>query len=136
MEKGTLIAVIAAVCVFSLSFALTEKEKPTAKNGKALFSSTIIGTNGKTCTTCHPGGKGLESVAVKSEWSAGGDSFDSMEGAINACVRGALGGCSLSADSLETQSLVSYLDRFRATVKAPAPAAEAEEEDDEDKFGC
>lgn len=120
---------------------LTEKEKATAGSGKTLFSSSVMGQNGKTCTTCHPGGKGLESVAIKTEWNAGGSTFETIEGAINACVKGALKGPSLKEDSLETKSLAAYLDGFRQQQAASAPAAPAApaaaaDEDEEDQFGC
>jgi hypothetical protein len=98
---------------------LTGKEKATAADGKTLFSSSVMGQNGKTCSTCHPGGKGLESAAN------------------NACVKGALGP-SLKEDSLETKSLALYLDRYRAEQAAPAPAvpAAAADDEDENQFGC
>jgi cytochrome c peroxidase len=34
--------------------------KATVADGKTLFSDTSLGRNQKSCTTCHPGGKGLE----------------------------------------------------------------------------
>jgi hypothetical protein len=141
VKKETIIVTVIVLCLFAVSFMLTEKEKATAAGGKTLFSSSVIGQNGKTCATCHPGGKGLESVAVKTEWNAGGTAFTTIEGAINACVKGALKGPSLKEDSLETKSLALYLDRYRAAQAAPVPAAApaapaAEDEEEEDQFGC
>jgi cytochrome c len=138
VKKENAIVTIAVLCLFVVSFMLTGKEKATAAGGKTLFSSSVMGQNGKTCSTCHPGGKGLESVAIKTEWKAGGTTFATIEGAINACVKGALKGRSLKEDSLETKSLALYLDRYRAEQAAPAPAAPAaeDEDEDEDQFGC
>ena len=140
VKKETVVVTIVVLCLFAVSFMLTEKEKATAAGGKSLFSRSVIGQNGKTCATCHPGGKGLESVAIKTEWNAGGTTFPTIEGAINACVRGALNGPSLKEDSLETKSLALYLDRYRAAQAASAPAAPAAaaaaDDEEEDQFGC
>ena len=141
MKKETVIVTTIVLCLFAVSFMLTTKEKATAAGGKTLFSSSVMGKNGKTCSTCHPGGKGLESVGLKTEWNAGGTAFATIGGAINACVKGALKGPSLKEDSLETQSLASYLDGFRQQqAAAPAPAAPAApaagNDEEEDQFGC
>lgn len=114
---------------------LTEPMQPTATDGEALFHDSTLGKNGKSCATCHPGGKGLEGVSEKTGWSAGGASFATVEGAINACVRGALEGPSLSENSYPTKSLALYLAGFE---KSPAAVETQEEpeEDDEEKFGC
>ena len=137
MKKENVIVTIIVLCLFAVSFMLTGKEKATAAGGKTLFNSSVMGQNGKTCATCHPGGKGLESVAIKTEWNAGGTAFPTIEGAINACVKGALKGPSLKEDSLETQSLASYLGGFRQQQAAPAPTAPAAADDEEeDQFGC
>ena len=37
-------------------------ESPALSLGKALFESTQLGINGKSCATCHPQGKDLELV--------------------------------------------------------------------------
>ena len=39
------------------------KDAPSVERGSKLFNSAALGTNGKSCATCHPGGKGLEDVA-------------------------------------------------------------------------
>ena len=127
--KTLTIAVFSVIVVASV--ALTQPMKPTLAAGEALFSDKSLGKNQKTCATCHPGGKGLEGVALKTQWSAGGADFSTVEGAINACVKGALKGPSLSEDSYQTKSLALYLKTFEK-----AAAAVEEEEDDEDKFGC
>jgi hypothetical protein len=118
--------------------ALTEQVPPTAAAGKDLFHDTKLGTNGKSCATCHPGGTGLEGVAAKTSWRAGGVGFATMEGAINACVKGALKGPSLSEKAYQTRSLSLYLEGFEAVPSGAAPQAPADEDEDEDEdqFGC
>ena len=115
--------------------ALTEQVPPTAAAGKDLFHDTKLGTNGNSCATCHPGGKGLECVAAKSAWRAGGADFSTMGGAINACVKGALKGPSLSEGSYQTKALSLYLEGFKAVESTSAPEEPADEEE-EDQFGC
>lgn len=137
MEDWKKIVYLLVAILVVLTVVLTEKVPPTAAAGKDLYHDTKLGTNGKSCATCHPGGKGLEGVSAKSSWSAGGASFDTMEGAINACVKGALEGPSLSEKSFPTQSLALYLNGFKAVEASEAPALPAADEDEEeDQFGC
>ena len=137
MEDWKKIVYILVAILVVLTVALTEKVPPTAAAGKDLFHSTGLGTNGKSCDSCHPGGRGLEGVSAKSSWSAGGADFDSMEGAINACVKGALKGPSLSENSYQTKALALYLGGYKAVEASKAPpAAPAAGEDEEDQFGC
>ena len=119
MEK--VVATVAVVGVFLFSFALTPKEKATASNGKSLFGSTVISGNGKTCDDCHPKGKGLESAGLKTEWEAFGATFDTIGGAVNACVKGAMKGPSLAEDSLEISSLALYVGAFKKPLAAAVP---------------
>ncbi len=86
---------------------LTGKEKATAADGKTLFSSSVMGQNGKTCSTCH------------------------------ACVKGALGPSlkedSLETKSL---ALYLDRYRAEQAAPAPAVPAAAADDEDEDQFGC
>ena len=131
MEAWKTLTIAVFGVIILASVALTQPMKATVAAGESLFSDSSLGKNQKTCATCHPGGKGLEGVALKSQWNAGGTDFPTMEGAINACVKGALKGPSLSENSYQTKSLALYLKTFEQ-----AAAVELEEEDDEDKFGC
>jgi cytochrome c peroxidase len=67
------------------------------ERGKQLFSDPKLGTNGKSCNTCHPDGKGLE--------KAGAD----IEGTIQACIQKALQGKLLATDSQEIKDLAAYV---------------------------
>ncbi len=135
MEAWKILTIATFSVIVLSSVVLTEPMKATFADGKALFNETLLGSSQKSCATCHPGGKGLEGVALKTQWRAGGTDFSTIEGAINACVKGALKGPSLSEDSYQTRSLALYLGGFRQAAAEAAPV-QAEEEDDEDKFGC
>jgi len=76
-------------------------EKASVQIGEKLLRSTSLGTNGRSCVSCHRNGKGLE------ETSAYTDS--ELHGMINFCIRDALEGNMLPADSQELQSLFLYL---------------------------
>ncbi|TLM69382.1 MAG: cytochrome C [Deltaproteobacteria bacterium] len=69
--------------------------------GRTLFESTTLGKSGRSCSTCHPGGRGLEQV----------DDFtdDELKDIINACIRDALHGSKLAENAEELRALVAYV---------------------------
>lgn len=74
------------------------------ERGQELFTSTKLGKSGKSCATCHPGGKKLE-------WAGTYD--DEKLGEIsNRCIQKALQGKPLNEDSDDMKSLVIYLKSF------------------------
>jgi cytochrome c len=82
--------------------------QPSTERGKELFNSTTLGTNGKSCASCHAGGKKLEEAA--------GYDQKQLEQIVNQCIVNALKGNALASGSPDLTSLVSYL-------KTLAPAA-------------
>ena len=76
-------------------------EQPSMGQGMELFSSTALGTNGKSCSSCHAGGKGLKNVV-------GLDDAD-LSRIINQCIQKPLKGKALAPDSIELKSLSMYL---------------------------
>ena len=72
--------------------------------GKLLFENVKLGTNGKSCVTCHPGGRKLEWAATFPE--------DKLADIINACITKALKGKPLAVDSADMNSLVLYIKTF------------------------
>jgi cytochrome c len=79
--------------------------------GKALFEDTGLGTNGKSCASCHPGGEGLAGVAaeypVKDPET--GETRE-LSDTINACITANLEGKALDPQSSEMKSLEAYLN--------------------------
>jgi thiosulfate dehydrogenase len=69
--------------------------------GKELFTSGQLGTNGKSCNLCHPGGKGLVKVTEYDDGQLGE--------IINQCIKNALKGKTLDPTSVEIKSLVMYI---------------------------
>jgi cytochrome c len=78
----------------------------SVEEGKKLFSATDMGSNGKSCATCHPGGKGIGDLS--------GMDQEELAAAVNACVTSALEGKALPEDSEELHSLNFYLRSLNA----------------------
>ncbi len=80
---------------------LAAEEGATPALGKTLFESTALGTNGKSCSVCHPGGKGLEETSSYPD--------DQLRELINFCIRDALKGKMLSSQFQELEAMAAYL---------------------------
>jgi mono/diheme cytochrome c family protein len=76
-------------------------EGPTVAMGQALFESTALGSNGKSCASCHPAGKGLEEIGAYDD--------PVLKEMINFCIRDALEGKMFALDSQELDSMLLYL---------------------------
>lgn len=108
MKEKMFILATALVMAVTLSLAYAAD----ADKGKALFESPTLGggTTGKSCSSCHPDGKGL-----------GGDLFDrkklaimdmdkdSVEEVVNVCIENPLGGTAIDPQGEEMQDLIAYL---------------------------
>lgn len=94
-------AIISLLVLVSTTVA-TAKDTPSAEQGKKLFNSTSLGTNGKSCATCHPNGKRLDYIADHNE--------KTLQTLVNGCIVKALKGKSFSDDSPELGSIVMYLN--------------------------
>lgn len=87
--------------MFFLTTAATAADGPGIKLGNELFKSPALGTNGRSCATCHPNGKGLEDAADYNN--------KTLAEISNQCLVKALNGKPLTDGSLEQESLVMYL---------------------------
>lgn len=76
-------------------------EGPAIGLGKTLFETTELGTKNRSCSSCHPNGKGLE--------MAGDFNDNELRDIINACLRDALGAEMLSPASQEMEALLTYV---------------------------
>lgn len=80
----------------------------TVAKGKELFAASSLGTNGKSCNTCHSGGKGMDKVATQDA--------DDVSDTVNQCITKAMKGKALDPASADMKSMVLYIKSF-------APAA-------------
>ena len=121
MRTMKLLAVFTVV-MLAASSAAAMHHTP-GDRGKALFNDPALGggTAGRSCNTCHPGGKGLFKVAEKREWKNPGGMFKSLAETVNTCIVLALKGKALDVNSDQMKDLISYLK----SLKAEGPAAPA-----------
>jgi cytochrome c peroxidase len=98
------------ICLLSATASwVVAAEQPSVKRGGELFISPQLGTNGKSCSSCHSGGKGLEASAGYKE--------EELAGIVNQCISKPLAGKPLAADSSDLKSLVMYIKSLAAPVK-------------------
>ena len=74
---------------------------PSVERGKELFNRTELGTNGKSCSTCHPDGKKLARAATYAKGE--------LEEIINQCIKNPLEGKGLDPASSDMKSLIMFI---------------------------
>ena len=114
-----LLAMLAMGLSFSLALATGDVQK-----GKTMFNDPKLdgGTSGKSCNSCHPGGKGLEMAANKNEWRTAGVISKTLEDAVNNCIGGALRGKALDPKSPEMANIVAYVKSLKGmSSQMPVP---------------
>lgn len=94
------------VCLMIVAGAssLWAAEKVSVDRGMELFESTRLGKSGKSCASCHPGGRRLEWAATFED--------EKIAQMINVCIQKALQGKPLPVDSDDMKSFVLYLKTF------------------------
>ncbi len=85
------------------------------KTGKALFNDTTFGngTSGKSCNSCHLGGKGMEMAGDKKEFNIMGKKQNSLEEAVNFCIEMALKGKAIDPDGKSMKDIVAYIKSLK-----------------------
>ena len=117
-----------------LPMAMMGKQKDSLAQGKSLFNSTKLSTNGRSCASCHPGGGttgGTVTTPMKSEltgkayelpvpslagaaatfpkFKVPNDSVITLGQMDNNCIMMFMGAKPLPLKSQESRSLVSYV---------------------------
>ena len=95
------IAPITFLVLTTLATLAAAGEAPSVERGRALFTGTTLGTNGKSCATCHPDGKGVGKAAGMDEGE--------LARVLNGCIMKPLKGKPLDAGSTEMKSLMMYV---------------------------
>ena len=111
MKKyGILLTLLALVWGCQRPDDTTKGEAPPAPvsslagmSGKEIFSQTALGTSGKSCSSCHPDGDGLDGVEGRYTQN------NELENQINKCIAGPLKGKELGLESSEMKALATYL---------------------------
>lgn len=99
--RGKVIVLVAILFGALAVGNLLATEQPSAAIGEKLFGDTTLGgpKNTRSCSTCHPGGKGLEDAGSNPD----------LASIINRCITGPLAGNRIDEDSTEMQSLILYI---------------------------
>ena len=98
------IVAITVVMLAALATTAVAADQPSVARGKELFESTRLGTSGKSCAGCHPGGKMLEAAA--------GYDGEQLGEIINQCITKPLKGKALDPAGPDMKSLIMYLRTF------------------------
>lgn len=104
--------------VFVLAGGLTLSYAADADKGKTLFESPTLGggTTGKSCLSCHEGGKGLgEDLFERQEFTIMGMDKKSLADVVNVCIEHPLGGKAIDPQGEEMQDLIAYLKTLVGT---------------------
>jgi len=87
----------------------------SVERGKALFNDPSLGTNGKSCNSCHPNGARID--GRKKNYRIMGNKLGSIEDAANFCIKMALKGTPLAKDSQKMKDLSAYLRTLKGKKK-------------------
>ena len=108
--KMVVLSVIVVGLIASFGIAASKMEG-NAEKGKALFNDPKAFGGIKSCSSCHPDGKGLEKSGMmgKKEWKNPVGTYKSLEEAINVCITMANKGKAIDVKSQEMKDMVAYI---------------------------
>lgn len=109
-----------ALISFVLLIAAGNTYSGNMDKGKVLFNSSDLGTNGKSCNTCHSGGKDID--GRKNTYTILGKKQDNIENAVNFCIKMALSGSPLDKGSETMKDIVFYLKTLKGKKKRKSAA--------------
>ena len=115
MKRKTVVVFFLLILIFSFTLAFA-KHHTAEDRGKAHFDNAMFAAGKKSCSTCHPNGRGLEEAGAKKTFSIMGGEQASLEDVINICITNATKGTALDVNSTEMQELVSYIKSLGAAA--------------------
>lgn len=114
MEGVKRVTLALSAVLLGTSLTIAMQSEASLEKGKALFNDPKLGTTGRSCNDCHPGGKGVEKAATKND----------IERIVNSCITHSIKGKELDVRSVEMQSIVLYIksfgDKTSTTPKKPS----------------
>ena len=113
MRKRSMLLMACMVVLLSVAMAFADQHT-AEERGKAHFNSQTFAGGKKSCSACHPNGRGLEGAGAKTSFAIMGGQQASLEEAINICIVNANKGNALAVDSVEMQELASYIKSLGA----------------------
>ena len=106
--KKTFILVTALMMTGGLTLAYAAN----VNKGKALFESPSLGggTTGKSCSTCHEGGKNLGTdLFERQQLTIMKMEKKSLADVVNVCIEKPLGGVAIDTQGQEMEDLIAYM---------------------------
>ncbi|MBA3007386.1 MAG: hypothetical protein KKB91_07955 [Proteobacteria bacterium] len=100
------------VAALMMTGGLTLAYAVNVEKGKALFESPDLGggTTGKSCSTCHEGGKNLGSdLFARKQITIMKMDKKSLEEVINICIEKPLGGIAIDSQGQDMKDLIAYI---------------------------
>ena len=94
--------IIMAAIIFL--FQITSAVGSDLEDGNRLFHDESLGSNGKSCATCHANGNGLQ--------GAGDYNVEMLQEMVNFCIRDALKGKLLPPGAPQLVALEKYVRTF------------------------
>jgi cytochrome c len=106
-----LLALLAAPALWS-NPAFAGPAEDAAARGEKLFADAGLGTNGKSCTTCHTElGKGKNKLTGRSPFpKARAKGVRTLDQMVQMCLTGAMKGPALAWDDDKLTDLVFYVN--------------------------
>ncbi len=85
------------------------------ENGKRLFESPTLGggTSGKTCVTCHPGGRNLSRRLFGNDMDSAetrAEKRSRLAGMVNTCIKRPLAGKGIDPAGPEMADIIAYME--------------------------
>ena len=111
--KIALLTMIVIMLTTSAVFAM--KHLPEER-GKALFNDPGFAEGSKSCSTCHPDGRGLERAGEKKTFNIMGGSQNSLEEAVNVCIVNANKGKAIDVNSDQMKDIVGYIKSLKSAA--------------------
>lgn len=105
--KIAVFAMSVVVLLVALSFA------GDAGKGKMLFEDPKFAGGVKSCSSCHPGGRGLEKAGEKKEFHVMGKTQKTLEEAVNFCIVNANKGKALDPNSEQMKDVVAFIKSLK-----------------------
>ena len=102
----------AAASFLAATTGLAGSLDDAAREGARSFADPGLGTNGKSCATCHGDGKALAGKAAFPKEALGG--VRTLDQAIQVCVTNALAGKPLAWDDKRLSAVAVFLSRIYA----------------------
>lgn len=96
-------AALAIIAFCGGSYVAYADNPPSVELGKKLFNGTSLGTNGKSCASCHKTDENIKKDAARHPDASG------LKNVINGCIEENLKGDPLPKGSVSMDSLVMYI---------------------------